>query len=74
MKKFAALALAGCMAVSLAACGGSASTSTAASESTAPAESTLLQSLLLSPQPRALPRPLRAVRSASASTSSTMPS
>ena len=40
MKKFAALALAGCMAVSLAACGGSASTSTAASESTAPAEST----------------------------------
>ena len=36
MKKFAALA-AGCMAVSLAACGGSASTYTAASESTAPA-------------------------------------
>ncbi|MEE1421910.1 MAG: LacI family transcriptional regulator, partial [Gemmiger sp.] len=32
MKKFAALAVAGCMAVSLAACGGSASTTPASSE------------------------------------------
>ena len=35
MKKFAALALAGCMAVSLAACGGSASTTTASSTESA---------------------------------------
>ena len=35
MKKFAALALAGCMAVSLAACGGSASTASSAAASTA---------------------------------------
>ena len=73
MKKLTALALAGCMAVSLAACGGSASTTPASSEA-ASTESASLPSLLPRAQLRALPRPLRAVRSASASTSSTMPS
>ena len=77
MKKLTALALAGCMAVSLAACGGSASTTPASSEAATqeeavPAEQDAPQ--LPRAQLRALPRPLRAVRSASASTSSTMPS